>query len=244
MAPQFPSHPLLRRAIGPVIALITITVVGVTGFIVLAGIGVVEAVFWLVDPTSTAIHFTEHGGPEQATKAFAIVIRVGLILATLWIGESVLSAAFSGQITEELRYMQTERTVEDLSGHTIVCGYGIFGRTVASRLEEAGHDVVAIELDPAEYEQIEQGTLAIQGDARREDVLARANIEQARAVVAAIDDSNANIQIAITASQLAPDVHIIVRVGDELYETLARRAGADEVVIPEVLSGITVSDWL
>lgn len=220
------------------------TVVGIVGFVMLADIGFVEAAFWLVDPTGTAIHFTEHGGQEQATKAFAIVVRVGLLLTTLWIGESVLSTAFSGQITEELRHMQTERKVDDLSGHTIVCGYGIFGRTVASRLEETGHDVVAIELDSAEYDLIDQDTLAIQGDARREDTLLQANIERARTIVAAIDDSNANIQIAIMASQLAPDVNIIVRVGDEMYETLARRAGASEVVIPEVLSGETVSEWL
>lgn len=244
MTPQFPSYPLLGRTIKPIIALITMTVTGVVGFVTLADIGFVEAVFWLVDPTSTAIHFTEHGGQEQATKAFAIVVRLGLILTTLWIGESVLSAAFSGQITEELQNMRTERMVDDLSGHTIVCGYGIFGRTVASRLEDAGHDVVAIELDPVEYDLIEQEMLAIQGNARREEALQQANIEQAQNVVAAIDDSNANIQIAITASQLAPDLNIIVRVGDEMYETLARRAGASEVVIPEVLSGETVSEWL
>lgn len=237
------KHPLLRRALGPILALVTVSAVGVAGYVVLADIGLVEAVFWLVDPTSVAIHFTEHEGAERATKAFGVVVQVGVILASLWIGETALSAAFSGQITEELRRMQTERAVDDLSGHIIICGYGIFGRTVASRLREAGHDVVAIELDPAEYDQIRENTFAIRGDARHEDVLQRANVGTARAVVAAIDDSNANIQIAIMASQLAPRVNVVVRVGDEMYETLARRAGADEVIIPEVTTGETVSDW-
>jgi voltage-gated potassium channel len=240
----FPSRPILRRTVRPLVAFAGVTVAGIVGYVLLAGVGVVDAVFWLIDPTSVDIHFQTRPGPEQATKAFTVVVRLGLILSSLWIGETALAAAFGGQITEELKRMQTKRTIADLSDHVIICGYGIFGRTVADRLVEDGHDVVAIELDPDEFDRIPEETLAIRGDARRTDVLEEANIADARAIVAAIDDSNANIQIAITASQLAPAVEVIVRVGDEQYEALARRAGADEVIIPEVLTGEAVSDWL
>jgi len=36
----------------------------------------------------------------------------------------------------------------------------------------------------------------------------------------------------------------VVRVGDETYESLARRAGADQVVVSEVASGERVTDEL
>jgi len=74
-----------------------------------------------------------------------------------------------------------------------------------------------------------------------EGTLRDAGVEQASVVVAAIDDSNANIEIAILVSQLSPDVRVIVRVGNDRYSRLARRAGADEVVIPEITSGQYVS---
>ncbi|WP_299263220.1 hypothetical protein [Halorientalis sp.] len=45
-------------------------------------------------------------------------------------------------------------------------------------------------------------------------------------------------------SQLAPDADLVVRVGDETYESVARRAGADTVVIPEAVSGSNVVDGL
>jgi voltage-gated potassium channel len=237
-------RPILRQAITPLASFAAVGVIGVAGYVLLAGVGVVEAVFWLLDPTSVELHFQTHSGPERATRAFTIVVRFGLILSGLWIGETALTAAFGGQITEELKRMQRERTISELSDHVVICGYGIFGRTLADRLREAGHDVVAIEFDTAEFEQIPADVLAIEGDARRESILQEANITEANAIVAAIDDSNANIQIAITASQLAPDVEVVVRVGNEQYETMARRAGADEVIIPEVLTGETVSDWL
>jgi len=72
-------------------------------------------------------------------------------------------------------------------------------------------------------------------------VLRQAGVDRADAVVAAIDDSNANIQIGVTASQIAPESNLVVRVGDEMYRSTAHRVGADRIVIPEVVSGTDLS---
>lgn len=239
------GRPFLARVLYPTVAFVLVVAVALVGFVALGGVSVVEAAFWVVDPTSVELHFAEHDGPERATKAFAIAVRVGMVLAGLWIGETALSAAFGGQIKEEIQRVRNERRIQELSDHVVVCGYGIFGRTVAARLRGQGRDVVVVERDTAEFESIDtEELLAVRGDARQEDRLREVGIKRADAVVAAIDDSNANIQIAITARQLAPNVRVIVRVGDGMYESLARRAGADEVVIPEVASGERLTEEL
>jgi len=56
-------------------------------------------------------------------------------------------------------------------------------------------------------------------------------------VVGAVDDADVNIQTVLAAGQLAPSVRLVVRAGEQTDATLARRAGADEVIIPEVQSG-------
>jgi voltage-gated potassium channel len=141
--------------------------------------------------------------------------------------------------------MQQERKLADLAEHVVVCGYGMFGRTVAARLAEAGRDVIIVEFDTNEAARAERdGHFVVTGDARRESVLQEAAINRASAVVTAIDDSNANIQIAMLTRQLAPSARVVVRIGEEVYEALARRAGADEVVIPEVASAERVVDTL
>jgi len=61
-------------------------------------------------------------------------------------------------------------------------------------------------------------------------------------LVAAVDDSNVNIQIALLATQLAPTLTVVVRVGDESYESVARHAGADDVMIPEMARDERVSE--
>ena len=234
------DRPLLRRLGLPLLSFAVVAGVGVVGFVALAGVGVVEAAFWLLDPTSIELH-----GAGQTVKAFALLLFAGLVLCGLWIGETVTVAAFGGQIGDHVRRMAMTREIDSLSGHTIVCGYGMLGRTVESRLRAREQPVVVIERDEAAYQRlVEDGVLALHADARRESVLTEAGIERARNLVAAVDDSNTNIQIAINASQLAPSVTVTVRVGDEMYEQLARRAGADEVVIPEVVSGEQVSDRL
>jgi hypothetical protein len=245
VAGDFLARPLVRQALRPLSSFVGVVVVGVTGFAVLGRVGVVEATFWLVDTTSIELHFQTHEGPATLTKAFAIAVRVALVLTGLWLGETVLTASFGDRIQEEYNRMQNEREIAELDRHVLVCGYGVFGQTVADRLSGNGRDVVVVEFDTNEAARAERdGFPTVTGDARREEVLNRAQIAEASVVVAAIDDSNANVQIAMMARQLAPNVRVVVRIGESVYESLARRAGADEVVVPEVASAERVSETI
>ncbi|MGB9957038.1 potassium channel family protein [Haloferax prahovense] len=231
-------RPLLRRMVRPLVAVAAFVVAGVGGFSALAGASLVDAAFWLLDPTSIELHYQTHEGPATLVKAYAIVILTGLIGTGLWAGETFVSAAFGGQIREELDQMKLQREIAELESHIIVCGYGTFGKTVAARLREMGRDVVVVESKEAQYQRaLDADLLAVEGDARREDRLEDAGVERATTVVGAIDDSKVNIQIAIAASRLSPDAKLVVRAGDQMDEALARRAGADEVVVPEIVSG-------
>jgi voltage-gated potassium channel len=236
---------MLQRLLRPVAAFVAVVLVGVGGFSSLDGVGTTDALFWLLDPTSIELHFQSHDGPETAVKGFAVVVLSGLVVAGLWIGETVFSAAFGGRIQTEFKQMQIEQQIADLRDHVIVCGYGTFGKTVARSLETDDRSVVVIEQQDAQFQRaLEDDLLVVQGDARREETLREAGVTRASTVVGAIDDSNANIQTAIGASQLAPTVRLVVRVGDQMYEQLARRAGADEVVVPEVASAEQVTGTL
>jgi voltage-gated potassium channel len=229
---------LLRRVARPVLTLVAVAIAGIAGFVHLGSVALVDAAFWMLDPASIELHYQSATGPVDRVKAFAIVVRVALVGALLWTGETALTAAFGGQIQEELRRVRNQRERASVNGHTIICGYGMFGRTVAERAGERGREVVVVEHDAAQYERVlDADLLGVEGDARHESVLKEAGIERAETLVAAIDDSNVNIQIALLATQLAPELTVIVRVGDETYESVARHAGADDVIIPEVAGG-------
>jgi len=239
------NRPFLRRALPPVGSLVAVVLASIGGFVLLADVGPIEAAYWLISPANIGIHFREHAGPETIVKAFAVTSRVALVVASLWIGQTVVAALFGGQITEELKRVQQERTIANLENHTVVCGYGMFGRTVVEQLEAVGRDIVVIEREQDVVVRAERdGHLVVDGDAIREAVQRRAAVDTAETIVAGIDDTNANIQIAIVARELAPRAELIVRIGDGEYEQLARRAGADTVVIPEIMSGKDVAEEL
>ncbi|PSQ63568.1 MAG: potassium channel protein [Halobacteriales archaeon SW_8_66_22] len=228
----FAGRPLLRRALPPVVTLVFVVVSTIAGFVGLAGIGVIEAAYWVISPTEVGLYFGGRAGPERAAKALAVLSRVGLVVVGFWLGQTVVAALFGGQITEELKRVQQQRTIGTLSEHVVVCGYGMFGQTVAERLE-GDRRVVVVERDEDYVAAAERdGHLVVDGDARQEASLERANVGAAATVVAAIDNSN------------APEAELIVRIGDRIYESTARRAGADVVVIPEVVSGDDVADHL
>jgi len=229
---------VFRRALGPLAALAAVTMFGTGGFMVLTGVGVVEALFWLVDLTSVELYILEHpDAPAALLRGYGIATTLGLVLSSVWLGETVLTTAFGDNIREELRRVSTKRRIADLDGHVVVCGYGTFGSTLAQGLLTSGREVVVIESDADRFDAIPPDALSVQGDARLEAVLREAGVPQADTVVAAVDDSNVNVQTTITAAELAPDdARMIARVGDESYIDMAQRAGADRVVVPEVES--------
>jgi len=237
---------LLSRITYPLLAFLSVVVFGVLAFIITADIGIIEAIFWVVDPTSIELHYQDHGGEtvEKISKSLSVFLRAMLVVTGAWIAESVLSVAFGGRIGRELRTVQAKNDIEKLTDHVVVCGYGMFGRTVADKMKEKGVPVVVIEYEDNEFERALSDHLAIKGDTRREGVLKEAGVERARSVIGAVDDSNVNIQTSVVVSQVAPDCRMVVRVGDEMYESLARRAGADEVVIPEVMSGESITNGI
>jgi len=239
------DRPLLKRATRPVVALVVVILGTIAGFVALAGVGVVEAAYWIVSPAGVGLHFRDNTGLETTTKAFAVFSRASLVVVGLWLGQTVVSALFGGRITEEVTRVQQERKISNVSDHVVVCGYGMFGQTIASRLDTEDRPVVVIERDEDEIKTAERdGHLVVDGDARQEPTLERARIDRAETVVAAVDNSNVNIQICILADQLAPDAEVVVRVGEQMYASTAQRAGADSVVIPEIMSGNDIADDL
>ncbi|ELY91633.1 potassium channel family protein [Natrinema altunense] len=242
---QFAGLPILRHALVPIGCFATVVVAGVVGLSVLGGVGLLEATFWLLDLTSIDLHFRDHAGPERATKAYAIVVTVGLVLSGLWIGETVVTETFGGGIPTEVSRATMQRRIDTSEDHVIVCGYGMFGRTIANRLAEAGRTVVVIEIDEDNAKRArEDGHLLVEGDARQGRTLRAAGVERATKLVAAIDDSNVNIQIAVVSGAATDTPETLVRVGEEMYESVAKEAGADEVIIPEVVSGERVTRLL
>jgi Trk K+ transport system NAD-binding subunit len=86
------------------------------------------------------------------------------------------------------------------------------------QLLEFGQTVVAIEREPDKYFiplVRERDVPVIIGDARQRELLRKAGIERASAVVCSTQDELANLDIALDARELHPDIKVVLRMFDE-----------------------------
>lgn len=101
--------------------------------------------------------------------------------------------------------------------HVIICGIGKVGYRVALELLRLEREVVAIDANPA-CRFIERaqalGIPVLVGDARQPETLMKAGVERADAVIPCTDDELANLDIALDARELNPNVKVVMRMFD------------------------------
>jgi len=127
--------------------------------------------------------------------------------------------------------------------HVIVCGLGRVGMRTVQQLLEAGHEPVAIDRDwNGEFVEraVNSKVPVVIGDAREPLTLRRAGLMRARAIVSAIDDDLLNVEIALTARTLQPNIRVVLRVfGDELDRNLERSLGRNAAFSASALAAPT-----
>ena len=135
----------------------------------------------------------------------------------------------------------SEKRVEGKKNHLIIIGFGINGRNVARAARLSGIPYIVIEMNPETVRQERAKDEPIYyGDSTQEVVLERANLKEARIVVAAINDPASTRRITEIIQRLNPKVHLIVRSRylqemKPLYEL-----GADEVIPEEFETSVEI----
>jgi len=115
--------------------------------------------------------------------------------------------------------------------HVILCGFGRVGQNVARVLESQGFEYIALDLDPARIRAARQaGDPVMYGDSSDEELLAKAGLTAASAVVISFSDPATSIGILRSVRRLRPDVPVLVRTADDARLKELQDAGATDVV--------------
>ena len=105
-----------------------------------------------------------------------------------------------------------------LKDHVIVCGAGRVGFRVFEQFEKLQVPIVMIERreDAPFVSTIRAaGVPVLIEDVRSSRALEQANIRSARAIVCATDDDLANLNIALDARRMKPDIRVVMRLFDD-----------------------------
>ena len=116
----------------------------------------------------------------------------------------------------------------------LLIGLGRFGRNVAKKLHELGHEVMAVDSSEARVNAVLPYATAAQiGDSTNEAFLASLGIPSYDACIVAIgDDFQSSLETASLLKELGAK-RVIARASQGRQEKFLLRNGADEVVSPE-----------
>src|ERR1700722_9730092 len=115
--------------------------------------------------------------------------------------------------------------------HVILCGFGRVGQNVARVLESQGFEYIALDLDPARIRAARQaGDPVMFGDSSDEEMLGKAGVATASAVVISFSDPATSIGILHSVRRVRPDVPVLVRTQDDARIQELQDAGATDVV--------------
>ena len=115
--------------------------------------------------------------------------------------------------------------------HVILCGFGRVGQNVARVLESHGFEYIALDLDPARIRAARQaGDPVIYGDSADEELLHKAGIANASAVVISFSDPATSLGILRSIRRVDSHLPVLVRTADDARLKELQDAGATDVV--------------
>jgi voltage-gated potassium channel len=156
---------------------------------------------------------------------FIVIPLIGLAV----VADGVLRfgmALFNRRERKEAWQVAIASTYRD---HIVVCGLGKVGYRVVKELLCLGEEIIGIEQNaqvrfPEEIRQMNVPVLL--GDARQREILEKAGVREASAIVVCTQDDLTNLDIALDARELNPGIKVVLRMFDaQLAERVRRGFG-------------------
>lgn len=215
------------------------------------GYRLLEGWDWLDGLYMTIITMTTVGyGETHELTANGRFFTMFLMITSIGIGGYAIStvAAYvvEGDFNRVFRGRKMKKEINKLTDHIILCGAGRIGREIAGEFYQTLTPFVMIETNEEKlklFPYLEE-TPHLVGDATSDEVLQRAGVEQARGLVAALSEDQANVFLVLGVRALNPRLRIIARLADDQNRKKLLRAGADEVVHTEAIGGLRMASMM
>lgn len=186
--------------------------------------------------TGTTVGYGDAHPETQVARLFATSLVVLGTGSFAFAAGAVLGPAVQSRLVSALGKM-TDAQLDMLEDHVVVLGYGDLTEPLVNELD--GEETFVVVTPDAERAMSlsDRDIHVLQDDPTDEDVLRRAGLDEARAVVAATNDDGHDALAVLTARELAPDLRIVAAVTEHENVRKLRRAGADAVLSPASIGG-------
>jgi voltage-gated potassium channel len=194
--------------------------------------------FYMTTITITTTGFSEVRPLSGAGRLFTTILLIFSWLAFAFVLTRITQYIISGEINKFFKTRKIMSALSKLSGHVVICGYGRNGQQAAHTLRVHGQPFVVIEHNEDILEEEDLTALIyLVGDATDDDVLLRAGVQRAKALITTLPEDADNVFIVLSARDLNSKIQIISRASDSSTVVKLKKAGADSVIMPDRIGG-------
>ncbi len=222
----------------PLALLVLIVCIGIAGFILIEGYNFLDAFYMTVITVATVgfqeVHPLSEGG--KLFTAFLIITSFGTFAYAV---TSISKYVVDGEFNQYFKKLKVSAAIDKLENHVIVCGFGRNGRQAAHVLKKHNTRFVVIEKQKEVVATIthKYSNLVLEGDATIDEILLKAGVEKAKALITTLPVDADNLFIVLSARTLNHKLTIISRASEDNSDKKLKIAGANNVIMPDKLGG-------
>ena len=219
--------------------LAAIMVVGVVGFMFIEHYSLLDALYMTVITLAT-IGYREVEPLTETGKIFNIIFIISSFAIFTYALSSLTRYIISGEMATHFKNRNLMNAIDKFNNHVIICGFGRNGQQAAKILMGNNIDFVVIDPDKSTIENWLNDNLQlvyIHGDATDDEVLIKAGIKKAKAILITLPADADNVFIVLSVKSINPSLNIISRAQHKSTVSKLKTAGADHIILPELIGG-------
>ncbi|MGI9516407.1 MAG: potassium channel family protein [Pirellulaceae bacterium] len=232
----------LQRIFKLAVVIAALIVIGTVGFVIIEQWPLLDALYMTVITIST-VGFGEIRELSPTGRTFTgCLILVSIVCMCCWTA-GITSVFVDGDIRGVFLQRRMKRMANRFKNHVIICGSGVFARSILELLYANNHQVAMVCNDAGEAEVIRRqfpDVAVIEKPPTDELALALANLASARCVVAATQADVDNLLISMTCKDLNPQLPVYTYSLEGNLAGRMAKLGVDEVICPYLLGGSRV----
>jgi len=196
--------------------------------------------FYMTTITVTTTGFQEVRPLSNVGKVFTMFLLIASWASFAFAITRITQFVTSGEINKYFKIRRLMKAIDKLNGHVIICGYGRNGEQASHTLKVHNVPFVVVEKNDERMERISSDhptLIFLMGDATEDEVLKRAGVENAKALITTLPDDADNVFIVLSARSMNNRIQIISRASDYSSVPKLKKAGADNVIMPDRIGG-------